>query len=336
MQSRHRTPRRVAAVATLAAALSLAGCGGNLGEQGSEAAASYPQRAISLLVGQDAGGSTDLIARAVADPASADLKQPITVLNKPGANGAVAAKELAGAKPDGYTIMLFVGSLAYITPLAVEAGEVVDINDYEVVTGLSQDDYVLVASPQSKFTTVKDVVDAKREIKYATTGVGTGSQLSQELLFSQTEIEATAVPFNGGAPALTAVMGGQVDVASVQLGEAQPQIKAGKVVPLVTFAEKRPSYMPDTPTAVEAGYNVPVQQSRAVVAPKGTPKDVVDRLRAAFQKSFAAQAYKDFNAQRLLTPNEVDGATLLGQWTGSLRTYRGLVEQYKIDLSGAS
>ena len=94
--------------------------------------------------------------------------------------------------------------------------------------------------------------------------------------------------------------------------------------------------MPDTPTAVEAGYDVPVQQSRAVVAPKGTPKDVVDRLRAAFQKSFAAQAYKDFNSQRLLTPNEVDGAALLKQWTESLRTYRGLVEQYKIDLSGTS
>ncbi|MGJ6965972.1 tripartite tricarboxylate transporter substrate binding protein [Streptosporangium sp. G11] len=336
MQSRLRVPRRVATAATFAAVILLAGCGGNLGDQGSEAAASYPQRAISLLVGQDAGGSTDLIARAAADPAGADLKQPITVLNKPGANGAVAAKELAGAKPDGYTIMLFVGSLAYITPLAVASGEVVDIKNYEVVTGLSQDDYVLVASPKTGFKTVKDIVDAKREIKYATTGVGTGSQLSQALLFSQTEVSATAVPFNGGAPALTAVMGGQVDVASVQLGEAQPQIKAGKVVPLVTFAEKRPSYMPDTPTAVEAGYNVPVQQSRAVVAPKGTPKDVVDRLRAAFQKAFAAQAYKDFNAQRLLTPNEVDGATLLRQWTGSLQTYRGLVEQYKIDLSGKS
>ncbi|MFF5075485.1 tripartite tricarboxylate transporter substrate binding protein [Actinoplanes sp. NPDC000266] len=322
--------------ASVATVLALSACGGNLDSNDSEAASQYPERTVDLLVGQDAGGSTDLIARALADPAAADLKQSITVLNKPGANGAVAAKELAGAKNDGYTVMLFVGSLAYITPLAVPENEAVDINDYEVVTGVSQDDYVLVANPKTGFTTVESIVDAKRPIKYATTGVGTGSQLSQELLFAQAGIQATAVPFNGGSPALTAVLGGQVDVASVQLGEAQAQIKAGKITPVVTFAEKRPTYLPDTPTAKEAGYDALVQQSRAVVAPKGTPKEVLDRLRAAFQKSFADQKYKDFNTGRMLTPNEVDGATLLQQWNEALTTYKGLVEKYKIDLSGKS
>ncbi|WP_328471736.1 tripartite tricarboxylate transporter substrate binding protein [Actinoplanes sp. NBC_00393] len=319
----------------LATALALAGCGGNLDSDDSgSAAAAYPERAITLLIGQDAGGSTDLIGRALADPASADLKQPITVTNRPGANGGVAAKELAAAKADGYTIMVFVGSLAYITPLAVPADQAVDINNYEVVSGISQDDYVLITNPKTGFKTVKDIVDAKRAIKYATTGVGTGSQLTSSLLFAQAAVNATAVPFNGGAPALTAVLGGQVDVAAVQLGEAKEQIEAGKAVPIVTFAEKRPTYMPDTPTAAEAGYKVPVQQSRAIVAPKGTPQEVLDRLRSAFQKSFAEQKYKDFNTQRLLTPNEVDGATLLQQWNGSLQTYKDLVAQHNLDLSG--
>jgi tripartite-type tricarboxylate transporter receptor subunit TctC len=327
-------PPKLCRAALLAAVLLLTACGGNLGNDESDAASSFPERAVSLLVGQDAGGSTDLIARALADPAGADLKESITVLNKAGANGALAAKELASAKADGYTIMIFVGSLAYITPLAVGPADAVDINDYEVVTGISQDDYVLVASTQSGFKTVKDIVDANRPVKYATTGVGTGSQLSQQLLFAQAKVTATAVPFNGGAPALTAVLGGQVDVASVQLGEAQAQIKAGKVVPVVTFADKRPTYMPDTPTAKEAGYNAPVQQSRAIVAPKGTPKEVLDRLRTAFQKSFADTKYKDFNTQRMLTANEVDGPALLKQWTGSLDTYRKLVDEYKINLSG--
>jgi tripartite-type tricarboxylate transporter receptor subunit TctC len=333
MNIRLRAPRRAAAAIGLAAVV-LTGCGGNVGDNGSEPASSFPERAITLLIGQDAGGSTDLIGRALADPAGADLKQPITVQNRPGANGGVAAKELAGAKADGYTIMVFVGSLAYITPLAVAPDQAVDINDYEVVTGISQDDYVLVANPQTGFTTVKDIVDAKRPIKYATTGVGTGSQLSQALLFAQAGVNATAVPFNGGAPALTAVLGRQVDVASVQLGEARAQIEAKKVTPIVTFAATRPTYMADTPTAVEAGLNAPVQQSRAIVAPKGTPQEVLDRLRAAFQKAFQSQAYRDFNTKRLLTPNEVDGPTLLQQWTGSLQTYRALVEQYKINLSG--
>jgi len=335
MHSRPRASRRAAAAGGfLVAVLALTGCGGNLDDNKSTNTAAFPERAVTLLVGQDAGGSTDLIARAMAEPASADLKQPITVLNKAGANGAVAAKELASAKPDGYTLMVINGSLAYITPLAVGPADAIDIKNYEVVTGVSLDDYILVASTKSGFKTVKDIVDAKRSIKYATTGVGTGSQLSQALLFGQAGVNATAVPFNGGAPALTAVLGGQVDVAGVQLGEAQAQIKAGKVVPVVTFATQRPVYMPDTPTATEAGYNVPVQQSRAIVAPKGTPKEVIDRLRAAFQKAFAAQSYKDFNTQRMLTPNEVDGAALLQQWTGSLDSYRSLVDKYKINMSG--
>jgi tripartite-type tricarboxylate transporter receptor subunit TctC len=103
--------------------------------------------------------------------------------------------------------------------------------------------------------------------------------------------------------------------------------------PIVTFATKRPTYMANIPTATEAGYDVPVQQSRAIVAPKGTPKEVIDRLRAAFLKSFEAEAYKEFNKKRLLTPNEVDGATLRSMWTGSLESYRKLVEKYKINLS---
>ena len=237
------TPRVAAAV--LAATLVLSGCGGNLGDDSSASAGSYPERAVTLLVGQDAGGSTDLIGRALADPAATDLGQPITVQNRPGANGAVAAKELAGASPDGYTLMVFVGSLAYITPLAVPADQAVDINNYEVVTGISQDDFVLIANPRTGFTTVKDIVDAKRRIKFATTGVGTGSQLTQTLLFAQAGVDATAVPFNGGSPALTAVLGGQVDVAAVQLGEAKEQIEAGKATPIVTFATQRPAYMPD-------------------------------------------------------------------------------------------
>ena len=321
---------------SIAAVLALSACGGNLDESTDDAGSSFPEQAVSLLVGQDAGGSTDLIARALSDAASADLKQPVTVLNKAGANGAVAAKELAGAKNDGYTLMIFNGSLAYITPLAVPPDQAVDINNYEVVTGVTQDDYVLVASPKTGFKTVPDIVGAKRPIKYATTGVGTGSQLSQELLFAQAGVQATAVPFNGGQPALTAVLGGQVDVASVQFGEAKAQIEAKKVTPVVTFASKRPTYMPDTPTASEAGYDALVQQSRAVVAPKGTPQVVLDRLRAAFQKSFADQKYQDFNTQRLLTPNEIDGATLLKQWNDSLATYKALAEKYKIDLSGKS
>jgi tripartite-type tricarboxylate transporter receptor subunit TctC len=330
--------RWAAAGLGIAVSLTLTACGGNLassGGSGGDAAAFPGGDPVTILVGQDPGGSTDLIARALADPVSDDLGVPVTVENKPGANGALAARELAGAAPDGHTLMVFNGSLAYITPLAVSPDEAVDIADYEIVTGVSQDDYVLVTAAASGFRTVQDLAGAGRPITYGTTGVGTGSQLSQALLFAQAGIQASPVPFDGGSPTLTAVLGGQVDVGSIQLGEAVEQIEAGQLTPIVTFARERPSYLPDTPTAVEAGYDVPVQQSRAVFAPKGTPREVLDALRASFQKAFASEAYRRFNTDNQLTPNEVDGEELRRQWTGSLDDYRGVIEQHGIDLGAA-
>jgi tripartite-type tricarboxylate transporter receptor subunit TctC len=316
----------------LALALAVSGCGSNLGG-GSGDTADFPGGdPITIYVGADPGGSTDLIARALAEPVSDDLGVAVTVENKPGANGALAAKELAGKNADGHTIMVFNGSLAFITPLAVPEDEAVDIADYEIVTGVSQDDYVLVSAPSSNLKTVADIKAANKTVKYGTTGVGTGSELSSALLFAQAGIPATAVPFDGGNPTLTAVLGGQVDVGAIQLGEAVEQIEAGKLTPIVTFAQKRPSYLPDTPTAIEAGYDTPVQQSRAIFAPKGTPKEVLDKLRASFEKGFGTDAYKTFNTDNQLTPNEVDGETLRTQWTDNLDKYRGIVDQYDITL----
>ncbi|MCW3813484.1 tripartite tricarboxylate transporter substrate binding protein [Micromonospora sp. DR5-3] len=330
-----RVRRWATAGAGFALALSLAACGGNVGGGGSDDAKFPGKSPITILVGQDPGGSTDLIARALADKVSNDLGVPVTVENKPGANGGLAAKELAGKKADGHTLMVYNGSLAYITPLAVAAGQAPDMADYDIVTGISQDDYVMVTAAKSGFKTVDDLAKAGRPITFGTTGVGTGSQLSQELLFRQANIPAKAVPFKGGSPTLTAVLGGQVDVGSVQLGEAIEQVKAGKLTPIVTFAEKRPTYLPDTPTAVEAGHDVPVQQSRAIFAPKGTPKEVIDALRASFQKAFQADAYKKFNEDNLLTPNEVDGEELRKQWTANLDKYRAVVQKYNIQLGEA-
>ncbi|GAB6897203.1 Bug family tripartite tricarboxylate transporter substrate binding protein [Kineosporia succinea] len=321
----------VLSTALLAAAT---GCGGNL-DSGSDDGAQFPGGdPITLYVGQDPGGSTDLIARALAEQVKNDLGVAVTVENKPGANGALAAKELAGKKPDGHTLMIYPGSLAFITPLAVPEGEAPDIADYDIVTGISQDDYVLVSAADSDLETVEDLEKLSRSVKFGTTGVGTGSQLSQELLFAQAGIEATAVPFDGGSPTLTAVLGGQVDVGSIQLGEAVEQIEAGKLNAIVTFATERVSYLPQTPTAVEAGYDAPVQQSRAIFTPKGTPHDVIDTLAGAFTTAFGSEQYRTFNEDNQLTPNEVDGATLRREWTGNLEKYRAVTEEHQIDLGG--
>ena len=205
-----------------------------------------------------------------------------------------------------------------------------------VALALSLDDYVLVTAPDSGFATVEDLAAAGRPITFGTTGVGTGSQLSQELLFAQADIDATSVPFDGGSPTLTAVLGGQVDVGSIQLGEAVEQIEAGELTPIVTFAEDRPEYLADVPTAVEAGYDVPVQQARAVVAPKGTPDEVLERLREAFRAALETEAYQQFNEENALTPWEVDDDEVVTTWTENLEKYRGVIDEYGIELGDAS
>ncbi|KAA5828320.1 tripartite tricarboxylate transporter substrate binding protein [Saccharopolyspora hirsuta] len=317
----------------LAAALSLplAACGGNLSSSGG---GDFPSGPVTMLVGQSPGGSTDLIGRALADGAADDLGVAMPVVNTPGANGALAAKELSGKQPDGQHVLVLNASLTSITPLAVAPEEAVDIDDFEVITGVSRDDYVLVANAASGLRSVPDLVGAGRDLKFATTGVGTGSQLSQELLFKQAGIAGTAVPFDGGSPAVTAVLGNQVDVAAVQLGEAIGQIEAGQLTPIVTFSAQRSRYLPGTPTAVEQGYDVRVSQFRAVVAPKGTPPDRIDRLRKAFQATFATERYREFNEDNLLAPHEIDGAQVVREWTSSLESYRAMTQQYGIDLGG--
>jgi tripartite-type tricarboxylate transporter receptor subunit TctC len=331
MTTNHRVRRWATTGAGLTLALSLAACGGNVGG-GSSDGSEFPDGPITILVGADPGGSTDLIARAAAEGAAKELGVAVTVENKPGANGALSLQQLAGEDANGQTLAIFNGSLAYITPFAVAEDEAVSIEDYEVVTGLSLDDYVLVTAPDSGFATVEDLAAAGRPITFGTTGVGTGSQLSQELLFSQADIEATSVPFDGGSPTLTAVLGGQVDVGSIQLGEAIEQIEAGELTPIVTFAEERPSYLADTPTAVEAGYDVPVQQARAVVAPEGTPDKVIEKLREAFDAAFETEAYKSFNEDNQLTAWEVDGDEVTKTYTDNLDKYRKVIEEAGIKL----
>ena len=326
------TRRAVLGTASAITLLALTACGNVAG--GSADSSKFPSGPINVTVGQAAGGSTDLIARAVAEGASKTLGTPMPVVNKPGANGALATKEVAGKPADGQNLLLVTASLVTITPLAVTADEAVRIDDLDIITGLSQDDYVLVASTQSGFKSIKDVTAAGRNITFGTTGVGTGSQLAQTVLFKQANVQGTDVPFDSGKPALTAVLGNQVELATIQLGEAMPQIQAGKVAPLLVFSEDRNSFLPEVPTTKESGYDVPVAQYRAVAAPKGTPQDVKDKLLAAFRETFKSDAYKAFNEQNLLTPKEISGEEVVTQWKDYAAKYKSLVEKYDISLSG--
>lgn len=326
-----RTFRRtLLSVSAAAVALSLTACGGNVG--GSSSEGEFPNGPVTFNVGAAPGGSTDLIARALADGMADELGVAVPAVNKPGANGGLVTKEVAEMTPDGQNLVMLNASLFTITPLAVSDDEAMSIDDVDVLAGLSQDDYVMIASKKSGIKSFEDVAKSEKKLSFGTTGVGTGSQLAQEVILAQADAEGTTVPFDSGSPALTAVMGDQVQISTVQLGEAKPQIDAGTVVPLVVFSTERNDFLPDVPTATELGYDVPVSQFRAVGVPKGLDDSVKEKLTSAIEAATQADAYKEFNKNNLLTPHEISGEEVVSEWTELAAKYKKLTEDEGISL----
>lgn len=324
---RHRT---LAAIA--AAGLLLTACGGVQTSTGGSSGGGYPSGTVEMYVGASAGGSSDLISRAVSKGLGDDLGASFPVINREGANGALAAAEVANAKPDGSVVAIQNASLFTITPLAVSPDEVTKIDDFDIVQGVSRDDYVLVTNPASGYRNLDDVKKATRVIRYGTTGVGTGAQLSAALLFKTSGVNSQAVPFDGGAPALAAVLGNQVDVASIQVGEAIENIQSGKLTPLAVFGPERIEYLPEVPTAKEQGLDVEVTQYRFMTVPKGTPEDVRKTLADGMKTAFQTDAYKEFNKQNSLTAMELSGDEMLAQLKEDQKRYADLVSKYGINL----
>ena len=316
-----------------AASLALTACGGVSDTTGGGDGGDYPSGTVEMLVGADPGGSSDLVSRAVSKGLSDELGASFPVVNKSGSNGALAAADLAKAEPDGSTIAIQNASLFAITPLAVAEDEVTNIDDFDVIQGVSRDDYVMVTNPDSGIASVDDLKAASGKVTFGTSGVGTGSQLSCALLLGSAGAEGEAVPFDGGAPALTALLGGQVDTACLQIGEAIENIESGKIVPLTVFGPERVKYLPDVPTAKEQGLDVEVAQYRFMTVPKGTPEDVTDTLIEGMQATFETEEYQAFNQDNSLTPMEISGEEVLSQLKADKERYASLVEEYGINMA---
>jgi len=325
--------RPLTAVAAGGLSLGLVACSGVT--DGAAGGGDYPTEPINLTVGQDAGGSTDLIARALGERSQDALGVSMPVENQPGANGAIATQEVANQDPDGYELTLLNSTLITVTPHVVPEDEAVTLDNLDVLMGLSRDDYIMVANADAGYSTVDDVAADSGDLSYGTAGVGTGSQLAQLLLFNEAGIEGNEVPFDSGAPALTAVMGGQVDVATIQVGEAMPQIEGGTIDPIVIFSDERNQHLEDVPTAQEEGYDIPVAQYRAVAMPQGAPDEVRQTLVEGIEEIVATEEYQQFNEDNYLTPEEVSGEEVEEQWTELADQYEQSIEDNGIDLGGS-
>lgn len=329
-----RNTTRLAALAGVAT-LALTACGGVSTTTGGDGDGDYPSGPVEMYVGASAGGSSDLISRAVSTGLTEELGQQFPVINREGANGALAASQVESSKNDGSVLSIQNASLFAITPLAVSADEVTDIGDFDVIGGVSRDDYVLVTNADNGWSSIEDLKNEGRRITYGTTGVGTGAQLSCALTYEVGEIQSEAVPFDGGAPALTALLGNQVDTACLQTGEARENIENGKLTALSVFAPERIEYLPEVQTATEQGLDVEVYQYRFMTAPKDTPQDVKDTIWEAMQATFETEDYQSFNEQNSLTPLEVPGDEVVEMLESDKERYASLVQEYGINLGDA-
>ncbi|MFG2007426.1 Bug family tripartite tricarboxylate transporter substrate binding protein [Spirillospora sp. NPDC048911] len=335
MKIQPRISRRRAGTALLAGAatLALSACSVQGGSSGG-GSGDYPSRAVEFTVPSDPGGSTDLITRALAKSIEKPLGQKGVVVNKPGANGKIAGKDVFSSKPDGYRVAVMPQSLFAIGPLVVKDPGAIKLEDMTFVKGLTVEDYVMVVPADSKYKTVKDILAAGK-VRYGTSGAGTGNQLAQALLFGKAKVNATAIPFDGGGPQLTAVLGHKVDVGTVHVAEAYKQIEAGKLRPLVAFSAKRLEALPNVPTATESGYDIVVDQRRFVAAPAALPTDVRDKLVAAIDKAVASPEYTQLLKQNYIGRWDVNGDQVSQQLTKSRDNFTNLTRTLGINLSGS-
>ncbi len=264
-------------------------------------AQTFPTKPITLVVPHSAGGTSDILARTVAAQAAKTLGQTIVIDNKGGANGTIAAKQVASSAPDGYTLLLATASTHGINPSLYSRISYDAVKDFTPVTLLATVPNVLVIGPNVKAANVQELIAYLRgqgdKTNMGSAGAGTPGHLAGEMFKSAAKLQFTHVPYKGGSPAITDLIGGQIDFMFTTIPGVLPHVKAGTLRALAVTSPERSPAMPDVPTMAESG--LPGFQAvswHGVVAPAGTPPEVVNKLNAALSGALAAPAVK----QRLM------------------------------------
>lgn len=244
----------------------------------------FPSRPVELVVGFAPGGGTDVTARTFAGYLSTELGSQVIVLNKPGASGEIALAGVARAKPDGYT--LGVTNMPGLVTLPIERQTKFQLSDFDYVANLVSDPSAFSVQPDSPIKTLKDLVEAAKKdpggVTFGSTGIGTDDHLCLVLFEQATGVKLNHVPFQGAGPMRTAVLGGQVTVAGLNVGEVAPFQTQLRMI--AQGGATRSRFAPDVPTFKEQGVNVEMGSERGIVAPKGLPVDVMAKLSEATAK----------------------------------------------------
>ncbi len=253
-----------------------------------QAESKWPEQQVRILVGFSPGGTTDVLARIVAKELSDSLGQTVMVENKPGAGSNIATEQTARAKADGYTLMMMAITTTINQTLYKNVRFDVE-KDFVPVALVAKVPNILVANKDMPYNSVKELVDYAKAnpeaVVYSSSGSGTSMHLSGELFKQQADVQMLHIPYKGSSPAMTGLLGGEVHVMFDNMPSSAPHIKAGSLKPLaVTTAERSPTF-PDVPTLKESGYpDYLVTSWFGIVAPAGTPAEVVTKLNTEIEK----------------------------------------------------
>lgn len=262
----------------------------------SAGAQQYPSRPIRLIVPQSAGGSTDVIARVVAQKMSDGLGQPVVVDNRPGAGSINGIEIVVHSAPDGHTLLAVAGSFT-INPALHKKLPFDSISDFTPVSHLATLPHILIVHPSVPVNSVKDLIALARskpgQLNYASSGIATSTHLAAELFMYMTKTSMVNVPYKGGSPAMVAMLSGQCQLNFATISTAIPHVRAGKLRALAVTSAKRSVAAPEFPTIAEAGLPGYDHSSWVgLLAPARTPLSAIARLNDEAVKATQAQEVK--------------------------------------------
>ncbi|MBS0454159.1 MAG: tripartite tricarboxylate transporter substrate binding protein [Proteobacteria bacterium] len=273
----------------------------------------YPNKPVKLVVPFPPGGSVDLVARLVGKSLQDSLKQPFVVDNKPGASGNIGAAFVAASPPDGYTLL--VGSAGvFAANQYLYANPPLDPQKaFAPIMRIVDQPNILVVSPQSPAHSVKELIALAKarpgKVSFGSASVGSAQHFASEIFMQQAGVQMLHVPYKGGAPALTDLMGGQIDMLFDTSPTALPYVKSGKLRALAITSSQRSPLLPDVPTMKEAGLPAfEVVTWTGIAAPAGTPQPVVDRINAAIKAALGGELSRQLAETSLIPVGDTPAA----------------------------
>lgn len=258
----------------------------------------YPSKPIKIVVPFAPGGNVDVTARIIAPALQEALGQPVVIENKAGAAGTIGADQVVRSAPDGYTLLMGSNSTFSVAPSLNPKNPYSPTKDFAPVASIAATPFLLVVNPNAPMKTVNELVARAKadpgKLTMASAGTGSSNHLVGELFQDMAKVKFTHVPYKGSNPAISDVMGGQVDMHFDQVTSAGNHVQGGKLRALFVTSKERHAMLPDVPTAAEAGFPSfgPINVT-GLIAPAGTPKEVIATLNAAVNKALAQAAVRE-------------------------------------------